>query len=189
MEAAIRLDDCVASAVRHCRDHLRGVGRMSTSGKVGTSNLVCTKVSVQAHCACAAISASVVTHMPSMALTPFDQLFQRNGLGGTTGNERVVGEDEAAAFEVVGLGFQAPHLEHLGRALDDPAAGDAGVEGVLLPVVERPVDRDFDQGLGGAGCDGETVGLVSVEQTGVVEESALASSPGVCQLVSHQGAR
>src|SRR2546422_8412848 len=34
----------------------------------------------------------------------------------------------------------------LGRALDEPRAGQPGQVGVLLPVVEAPGHRDLDQG-------------------------------------------
>ena len=97
-------------------------------------------------------------------LDPADQLLQGHGFGRPAGDERMVGQHEAAPGRVVRLGFERPHLQDLGRAFDDAAAGHAGVERVLLPVVQCPVDRDLDQVPGVALGDAEAVRCVAVEQ-------------------------
>ncbi|MCY1239090.1 hypothetical protein D9M72_518640 [compost metagenome] len=93
-----------------------------------------------------------------------DQLFQGHGFRGPAGDERVVGQYEATPGRMVCLRFQRPHFQDLGGAFDDAAAGDPGIERVLLPVVERPIHRDFHQVPGIALADAEAVRCIAVEQ-------------------------
>ena len=103
-------------------------------------------VSVRA--AWSAISARVVTHMPSSALTPSINCSNAYARAWAAGNERVVGQDPAATLRdaVRRLRTATCHGPWLG-ILDDAAAGPPGVERVLFPVVQCPVHRDFDRGV------------------------------------------
>src|SRR6266705_2097871 len=89
---------------------------------------------------------------------PLDQPLERAGPAGTAGQERVAGQRVRGADLVVGLEFEQPHLQRLGRALDDPGPDQVGQERVLLPVIEPPPDRNLDQaGLVAGPGDGEPV--------------------------------
>ena len=90
--------------------------------------------------------------------------------GGPPGQERVVGQDPAAALGAQGVELALPQLTRLGRRLDQAAAADVGQVAVLLPVVERPLDRHLDEAR--AALDRQLVGGVGVHEAGVVEEAA-----------------
>jgi hypothetical protein len=67
----------------------------------------------------------------------FDEFLQRGCPGGPTGQERMVGQHEAAADRAQPLEFLASDLRGPAWAFDQAAAGNLWQIAVLLPIVER----------------------------------------------------
>ncbi len=123
------------------------------------------------------MSPRVVAHIPSIALT-FSM--SRSNAAALEGLPEMNGwfvrtKHPPSAW---GLRFEGPHLQDLGGAFDDAAAGDTGVERILFPVVECPVDGDLDQCSFRRRARRHQVGLVAVEQTRVVQKPAIGEQLG-----------
>src|SRR5579875_288399 len=99
-----------------------------------------------------------------------DQTGQRLGPGRPTGKEGVHGEHAAATLVLVGQHLFPPVLGHGRGPLDNPGTGDAGPEGIALPVVQRPGHRDLHNLAVRRLPDARQVG---VEQAAVVAEPVL----------------
>jgi hypothetical protein len=105
---------------------------------VGGSNVSC-EGSVAA-CGLGHVAASREPHVTAL-LGVLDEQPQRLDASGTAGEERVAAQVEQAAVPAHAVQLPPPHLQHLGRCLDDGADVGLGEEGVLLPVVQARVHR------------------------------------------------
>ena len=78
--------------------------------------------------------------------------------------------DDETALLALGIEFAAPQLEHLRRWLDAIADHRVGQEGVLFPVVERPVGWQLGQPMF---AQPQHVGPVIVHQRRVIGQTVL----------------
>lgn len=118
---------------------------------------------------CDATSPAVATQTPSVAqilITSSSTAAAREG------------RSEEHASERSSLRLRRPRRtrastsRHLSRAGDAVALPDARQPGVLLPVVESPVDEYLDEGRSrGVGGGSKDVGIVGIHQAGLVSEA------------------
>ncbi len=120
----------------------------------------------------AAISPSVATHTLSQATTSAIRPDKAAALEGRPLRKGWFVSTQQPPTVAQRLELQPPQFDAPSRGLSmSPRPGDVGQEAVLLPVVERPLDRDLDERA--CRVDGELVGDVGVHQAGVVEEAAV----------------
>ena len=144
------------------------VGQNRGGRETGDSRRVC-RLGLSACRSCARRSRRGWSPTSVEGLDPLESSSRAASRRGPAPSERVVRQHPAASLLVLGVASSS-HMSRAFGASYDAAAGPSGVEGVLLPVVERPVDRDLDERLVRTGLDAESVRCVPVEEAGVVQE-------------------
>ena len=169
----------------------RGRGAPPCPAQSGTTGGRWTTGSRPSVSTCAAISSRGRDPQAVDRAGTLDQPLQGGGARRPAGDERVVRQHEQPALLDQRLELERPAGEDVGRAGDHARAGDPGQVVVRLPVVERPVAGQLDQGrragLGARREDGTDGRRPSARES--YAKPCVPSSAGVSYVSSQFGPR